>query len=49
MAKALNQISLVLQVPVIKGSYNSNVVYSTRELLNSIRSYYPDAEIVLSI
>jgi hypothetical protein len=43
-----DNISFVVQGPIISPSYKEDGVYSTAEVLNSIRTHYPDAEIVLS-
>lgn len=44
----MENISFVVQGPIIKTSNVDEGIYSTAEVLKSIRSYYPKAEIVLS-
>lgn len=48
MVKATNNISFVVQGPVIASTDKRDGVHSTREVLSSIRYHYPDAEIILS-
>jgi hypothetical protein len=44
----MEKISFVVQGPVVTNPQNEKGIYSTVEVLFSIRKYYPEAEIVLS-